>query len=208
MSTSINMVLGGGAGYEVMHRGGCVLIKGAVPASAFSAFAKMVPKKSVLSSDVARLLGVTFAMGLSADLDKLREAAIPQALLRERANNPGLSDAAVKWLATGERGLSSDVMFEVLTGEPRGLQSSAHPHDPDDFRRCRLLLEQVPELQLDDMKQVSPQWANLVAVWPQICAAMDQELGLNWQNPKPGAKAMATYGLIKIAIESAPNSPA
>lgn len=86
--------------------------------------------------------------------------------------------AALEWLRTGERGISSEVIFERLTGIP--VQNGSRkdvPSDPDDLRRCRLLLDAVPEFgaRLEEMADVSERWAKLVKVWNRLCAIMDEE---------------------------------
>lgn len=55
----------------------------------------------------------------------------------------------VEWLRTGERGLSSEAIAEQMSGLPvgQGYGFSNHPSDPADLRRCRLLLDRVPEWQ-------------------------------------------------------------
>lgn len=187
--------------YTVEHRGDCVLITGAVPLSAFTVLAKLAPDGSVLDPDVARIWGVTFAFGLPDDLQELRKAGEIVSMQRERKANPELSQAAVRWLASGERGVSSNTIFQWLTGIDalKGVRMG-HPYDPADFRRCRLLLEQVPELQphFYRMREVSQQWSNLVDQWAAICATMDEELP-DWREGLGGV-AKKTYDLIKAAI--------
>ena len=84
------------------------------------------------------------------------------------------------WLASGERGLSSEAIVSRLTGEKVG-RSYGHgkdyPHDPGDFRRCQKLLDAVPlaRLAFPAMREVSPQWARLVDAWDDIAAAIDSK---------------------------------
>lgn len=83
------------------------------------------------------------------------------------------------WLQNGERGASSEAIVTVCyrIKVTVGLHYH-HPHDPDDFRRCYLLLKAVPELLNPDcslpgeirprfkaMRNVSSAWANLVDNW-------------------------------------------
>ena len=187
--------------YTVEHRGDCVLITGAIPALALPVLAKLVPEGSVMDPDVARIWGATLAFGLPEDLQELREAGEVVAMQRERQAHPELTQAAVRWLASGERGASSNTIFSHLTGIDAlngGWQGT--PYDPADFRRCRLLLEQVPELKphFHRMREVSPQWANLVDQWETICATMDEEAP-DWRDGR-GQIARKTYDLIKAAI--------
>lgn len=93
-----------------------------------------------------------------------------------------VSNELVQWLASGERGLSSNQMVEHLTGMPAvgkswGRYRPHYPIDPDDLRRCRLLLEQVPllALRLPQMATCSAVWAALVDHWDELCQTMDAE---------------------------------
>lgn len=96
---------------------------------------------------------------------------------------------AVKWLAHGERGLSSETIFAHLTGvDAVGDGHRWHPSDPDDLSRCRRLLEDdVPELQQAflRMAEVSPVWKRLVEDWDALCAEMDREMP-NWRHGERG----------------------
>jgi hypothetical protein len=92
-----------------------------------------------------------------------------------------ISAAAIQWLANGERGLSSETIFETLTGmhckDHRWSGFNDYPHDPDDLRRCVLLLERVPEFipRLREMRAVSPTWARLVDAWDELTALLKAE---------------------------------
>lgn len=59
------------------------------------------------------------------------------------------------------------------------------------YRRCRLLLEQVPELaaRVHELSAISPAWAGIAPAWRKICEHMDQEAP-DWQN-KIGAAGKA-----------------
>lgn len=189
--------------YTVEHRGSCVLITGAVPAAAFPTLAQLAPGGSVMDQDCARVWGATFAFGPEGELEALRKAGTENAYRHERAKHPAISDAAARWLAGGERGISSNFIFTRLTGVNAmggwSTERDCHPHDPADFRRCRLLLEQVPELGplFPKMAEVSPTWARLVERWDAICAVMDEEAP-KWREGR-GQIAPKTYDLIKQA---------
>lgn len=89
-----------------------------------------------------------------------------------------LPAGAADWLRSGERGISSEAIFSHLTGIPvSGRWGLQPPSDPDDLRRCRLLLEAVPAFaaELHRMAEVSEEWAALVARWDELCATMDRE---------------------------------
>jgi hypothetical protein len=165
------------ASYTVVERSGCRIVFGALPVQSLLALSDGLSPDAVMDAHVARLLGATFAIGnvaaleaLANDPDVLREARA-----RAEPHIQGLSVNAADWFVQGERGASSDAMFHVFTG--RCEASSAHPSDPADLRRCRLLLEQVPEFgpRLPEMRHLSPCWARLCDNWDSLCAVMDEE---------------------------------
>ena len=110
-----------------------------------------------------------------------------------------LSAEAVNWLANGERGTSSNTMFERFTGIDctKNYFGGSHPRDPDDFRRCELLLRQVPEFRecLPTMADMSAAWSQLVDHWGEIVALMEEECPGVFSG-KHGA-ARRTYELMK-----------
>ncbi len=91
-----------------------------------------------------------------------------------------LPPGAIEWLCTGERGESSEAIFAHLTGIPICGSRRGYPSDPDDMRRCRLLLDAVPEFyeRFDEMKTCSKQWAALVRRWGEVCRAIDDKANL------------------------------
>lgn len=110
---------------------------------------------------------------------------------------PGLT----LWLASGERGTSSETIVQTLTGIPalgRDTDRGSPPLDPADLRRCRLLLEAVPSLVplLPKMAAASKDWAGLIAHWAEICALMDEEVP-DWRDPRCRGMARKTYERMK-----------
>lgn len=95
-----------------------------------------------------------------------------------------ISEEAQTWLKTGERGASSETIFSRLTGlNIRRLGNESTPSDPSDLRRCRLLLEAVPEFAASfvEMKEASGLWPTLVEHWDELCATMNKEAP-GWHN--------------------------
>ena len=187
--------------FTVEERDECFIIFGTVSLRAMPNVLKLAGDDAILSPDIARMLGANFAFGTKTCVDALLAKIKPLADAGMIAKySSTLSDAACRWLACGERGASSDTMFTHLTGVDAG-GGDHFPWDPADFRRCLLLLEQVPELrdQLPKMATVSTEWAGLVRDWSKISAAFLIECK-NILNPKPGSQAPNTYNLIKIAI--------
>lgn len=94
-----------------------------------------------------------------------------------------------EWLAHGERGISSEAIVSHLTGINVGSRRwpSNHPSDPDDLRRCVMLLKAAPEIrpELHRMAEVSEVWKKLVAEWDELVALMWTEVATkNKRAPK------------------------
>ena len=85
----------------------------------------------------------------------------------------------VDWLINGAVGLSSQQIVEAMIDMPLTDPHGCHPHDPDDFNRCLLLLENFPEWRprLGEMKVVSPEWAILADHWDELEAMFLDEDG-------------------------------
>lgn len=85
------------------------------------------------------------------------------------------------WIEHGEQGTSSKTIFMILSGiNPRfgGNFRCDHPHDPDDFRRCYLLLKTIPEwkLRLFELKEISLVWSNLVDNWDKLTEMLEEQM--------------------------------
>lgn len=104
------------------------------------------------------------------------------------------------WLSYGERGMSSEAMFYWLAF--RASHSTAVPLDTHDLRRCRLMLEAIPELKAEvpKMADLSHTWAVIVAVWDDLCKMMDHEVP-DWRKT-PGWGA-GTYQRLNVLIAQA-----
>jgi hypothetical protein len=109
------------------------------------------------------------------------------------------NDLLFLWLLGGERGLSSVAMVAHITGQGG---KTNHPHDPDDLRRCRLLVESVPLIRhnLHQMAGCSPTWARIIAAWDELCALMDGEAP-SWRQAI--GSAPQTYALLQRCREAA-----
>lgn len=106
-----------------------------------------------------------------------------------------------RWLASGERGISSNAIVSHLTGEltdTHGMRpGSDHPWDPDDFRRCELLLTDYPlarEL-FGRMRSRSATWSDLVDEWGDIRELLDEECP-GWLRSNTGSAPRA-YQLMR-----------
>jgi hypothetical protein len=194
--------------FTITERDNCILVNGSLTTRWLSAISNMA-EGSTFDSDLSRMLGATFAIGLPDDLAALKEKIKPGIIKAATSNlklppynGVQLSEAALVWLAAGERGMSSNAMFKRLTGFnacEHGC-STSHPCDPSDLLRCMKLLEQCPELAplLPNMRDVSPEWSRLVESWSEITETMLKELVTNvdrnnWSCPK-------TYDLMKKTL--------
>ena len=108
----------------------------------------------------------------------------PQTWTEPTPQGETTTQKAMWWAANGERGMSSNSMFAVFSGQNPKIAS--YPHDPDDFKRCYKLLEAVPEWksQLFKMRQFSKQWDNLVTNWDKLTEMYEQNVRENWENYK------------------------
>lgn len=97
------------------------------------------------------------------------------------------------WWTQGERGMSSETIYAVMTSEGIPVRRS-HPYDPDDFRRCYLLLKQIPEWRqrMAEMRPVSKAWSNLVDHWDELTAMLEEMMA--------GKKSSAMYDLMQTLI--------
>ena len=94
------------------------------------------------------------------------------------------------WLASGERGLSSEAIVSHLTGQQVGRRwgGGDHPYDPDDFRRCEMLLRAYPlaRLAFPAMTSRSEVWARLVDAWDELVALGEEEVPGIFSGPARG----------------------
>jgi hypothetical protein len=104
----------------------------------------------------------------------------------------------VKWLASGQVGMSSKTMALWLAFGEKTRERS-HPYDPDDMDRCLKLLLMAPGLRplLPRMAEVSKPWAKLIERWDEIEASQLEEIGIDWTRAKAAPK---TYKLMKQVL--------
>jgi hypothetical protein len=81
------------------------------------------------------------------------------------------------WLQKGEHGMSSETIFQVISGQ-RITDRLTHPYDPDDFRRCYLLIKAIPEWkeELYLLKTISPVWSKLVENWDKLTEMLEEQM--------------------------------
>jgi hypothetical protein len=108
------------------------------------------------------------------------------------------NNALNEWFASGERGISSETIVMNLTGRGRPKYGPDVPCDPSDFRRCELLLREVPllRLMLPKMAEQGPVWAALVERWDEIVATCEKEVPGCFDGRVEGSAPRA-YALIR-----------
>jgi len=125
---------------------------------------------------------------------KARWQAVPASQMEVAA----MKDKVLKWLLNGRVGLSSKAMAAHLCGFPC---EGDYPIDPDDFNRCVMFLDAVPEARalLPKMAEVNRYWAALVLPTPRSAAALRDE------QIRPGVfySAPKTYKLMTEIINKA-----
>lgn len=85
------------------------------------------------------------------------------------------------WQDRGEHGTSSETIYAAFCGgQPRNTDV---PHDPDDFRRCKLLLDLLPEWRagLGKVVSVYPWFAPMIAQWSEIERLYAVEESQKWK---------------------------
>lgn len=192
-------------------RCGCLILRtadGRIPLKQLGAMTKKSSHGSVLDTNAARMAEAAMVVGQPADLERLRDELAPAARLRVARRHPNLSREAQEWLATGDQGRSSLAILHAATGaRPPGFDPGdgiAQPHDPADLRRCRLLLEAVPEAQrgLQALEAASPEWRALTDAWHSLCDTMDAEMP-DWRQGE--GSAGATYDAMRSLLDASPS---
>lgn len=182
-------------------REGCRIVYGHMPLPEFLALVRQASDQEVLHAGTARMLDATAVIGLPSALARLRRRETPAAIERVRTALGRaalrLDPEALRWLAAGEHGPACLALFLLLTGvrprHYRGTPGRDLPRDAGAFRRCRLLIEQVPSLRqalavlAERVHEAGvAEWAALAQSWDDICAHMDYEAP-DWRYGAAGA---------------------
>lgn len=99
--------------------------------------------------------------------------------------------SVINWMASGERGISSETIVSHIWGLPPPRWGGSHPHDPDDLKRCLKLLEASPETKarFSEMQTCSPQWRALLKRWDELERMFLEEAGdIEWSNRLPATR--------------------
>ena len=180
---------------------GVTILRGNIPLHVWGRLFRFESKDFVLDVNAAKLAKATIVFGLPNALKTYKERVAKSNLAEIKSTYHGLPQGAEQWLAFGKRGISCETIFSHLTGIPILEKSEyCHPHDAEDFLRCRMLLNAVPSLfpLLPKMAEVSIVWERLVNNWVEICKTMNKEV----YDFKKSGKSLTpkTYRMIREAI--------
>ena len=171
-------------------REGCRLVYGHMPLAEFLNLLRQAHDSEVLHPGLARMLGATAVVGPLDARARIRRQETPAAVerVREQLGRAALllDLYSLRWLAAGEQGPASLALFVLLTGvrprHYRGTTTEDIPREANAFRRCRLLIEQVPALRRAlpvlaqrVAEQGVAEWAAIAEAWDDLCAQMDHE---------------------------------
>lgn len=113
-----------------------------------------------------------------------------------------LRSCVLQWLADGEVGISSRAIALATLGADmtyyqRGIPY--HPHDPDDLRRCLLLLERCPGTRkgVELLAEGCPVWKALHEHWEELDSLFRMEVGEDLYDIGFGKRAEQTYDRMK-----------
>ena len=83
-----------------------------------------------------------------------------------------------QWIVTGEVGTSSRTIWAVMMGVAGYGGDFNVPHDPDDFRRCYLLLKEFPvwREQLHFVSEKFKKWIPFVREWDKLTEMFEKAL--------------------------------
>lgn len=145
------------------------------------------------------LMLVTDFVKMTDDFNKLHGDCLPVWKQPEPNLSTSYKERLLWWTLHGEQGTSSSTIFCVLVvGKTPGVKFDYEylkhiimpparyraPSDPDDFRRCYMLLKAVPEFRarLDEMKGISKTWSNMIDNWDKLTAMLEEGLTTKKEN--------------------------
>ena len=137
----------------------------------------IIRNESLFCSHCGRKQGVSYPIEINVFAAMCKAFSKSHAACEKTWQEPTPDEKATefenkkKWLKQGEHGISSKTIYSVLSGQPLLSPSRySHPLDPDDFRRCYLLLKFVPSwrARISEMSIVSPVWAALAENWDKL----------------------------------------
>lgn len=182
-------------GYRIDVDELAIIVRGKMPVDDFRLIEKLSRSYGfdVIDTGLSTPLNAAFVLTNEKNAEKLRNQ------IDEKNARLDSEDA---WIRGYDTGISSKVIFSVMTSRGVGYTSTRgnnHPYDPDDFGRCYRLLEKFPEWRerLHEVKEQSPQWSVLIDHW--------DELETLYLEEKPAGKAPKLYKRMKELLDSTRN---
>lgn len=110
-----------------------------------------------------------------------------------------VEDRAEWWFRNGDTGTSSLTIWHVFTGRPSPHRDFCWPWDPDDFRRCRILLNLIPEWreELCRVGVVFPWFEPFARRWDEFERLYVEEV------PDDKGSAPKLYHAMRVAVKEA-----
>lgn len=104
----------------------------------------------------------------------------------------------IKWLVTGEVGLSSKCMASVACGY--STEDYNYPRDPADLNRCIKLVDDAPEIRnsFSKIADLCPEWKVIIDNWDELVKTFVGEVGYDWCRDK---KAPITYKMMRDLLD-------
>ena len=115
---------------------------------------------------------------------KLQDRLLQGSINDMEEKYPDLPADAIRWLASGQYGQSSEAMLYAVFGSESGLEKvTSHPLDISDLRRCFILYESVEEVRdnLHLVAKISDCWADIIEDWHDIMSALEKDYP-QWRN--------------------------
>ncbi len=142
----------------------------------------IIRNESLFCSHCGRKQGVSYPIEIEVFAAMAKAFSNSHAECEKTWQEPAPDETATelqnqnKWLREGERGISSEAIFSVLSGVPISNKGRLwHPSDPDDFRRCYLLLKFVPSwrARITEMGNISTVWAAIAENWDKLSEMLE-----------------------------------
>ena len=112
-----------------------------------------------------------------------------------------MSKNIMEWLATGDTGISSKAIVYAAKGLDIDTFWNWGPLDPDDLRRCMVVMRDYPctKRGLTKLAATKQDWAALAAKWEVLKESLISEIGdLDCRN----RRAPKTYAMMREIRES------
>ncbi len=133
------------------------------------------PQEYIITFDELQFLKPGVSNGMYRSTKEMNQEKTVFGVLSRPAkesSNKVLDERMIAWIREGERGISSEVIFEVLADHPllEKRYDFATPSDASDFYRCFELIRAIPEWEgrLNEVSEKHPHWKLLIEHWQEL----------------------------------------